>query len=142
MAMFETTIVLKPRSEWRPGMTHEALVDSMDVAIRFAGVTNSWTMPIKGRIDMLATGIRTPVGVKIFGPELPVLERLAKEAAQEVLDRQRSRTLPPMNPAERRIIHVTLVDNKDVLTESQGKGFFKRVTISPAMRRPRGFDRY
>ena len=67
---------------------------------------------------------------------------LAKEAAQEVLDRQRPRTLPPMNPAERRIIHVTLVDNKDVLTESLGKGFFKRVTISPAMRRPRGFDRY
>jgi spoIIIJ-associated protein len=70
------------------------------------------------------------------------LERLAKEAAEEVLDRQRPRTLPPMNPAERRIIHVTLVDNKDVLTESLGKGFFKRVTISPAMRRPRGFDRY
>lgn len=70
------------------------------------------------------------------------LEKMAEEAAQEVRERQRPRTLPPMNPAERRIIHVTLADNKEVATESQGKGFFKRVTISPAMRRPRGFDRY
>lgn len=70
------------------------------------------------------------------------LEKLAEEAAQEVCERQERRTLPPMNPAERRIIHVTLADNKEITTESQGKGFFKRVTISPAMRRPRGFDRY
>jgi spoIIIJ-associated protein len=70
------------------------------------------------------------------------LEKLAVEAAQEVCERQERRTLPPMNPAERRIIHVTLADNKEIATESQGKGFFKRVTISPAMRRPRGFDRY
>jgi len=70
------------------------------------------------------------------------LEKLAEAAAQEVCDRQRPRTLPPMNPAERRIIHITLVDNKEITTESQGRGFFKRVTISPAMRRPRGFDRY
>jgi len=70
------------------------------------------------------------------------LRELAQEAAQEVRDRQQPRTLPPMNPAERRIIHVTLADDKEVATESQGKGFFKRVTISPAMRRPRGFDRY
>ncbi|MDT8341129.1 MAG: CusA/CzcA family heavy metal efflux RND transporter [Longimicrobiales bacterium] len=79
MSMFETTIVLKPESEWRPGMTWEALVDSMDRALRFAGVTNSWTMPIRGRIDMLATGIRTPVGAKLFGPDLAELERLARE---------------------------------------------------------------
>ena len=70
------------------------------------------------------------------------LKELAEEAAREVRDRQRSRTLPPMNPAERRIIHVSLADEKEVTTESQGRGFFKRVTISPAMRRPRGFDRY
>ena len=65
-------------------MTPEALVDSMDAALRFAGVTNSWTMPIRGRIDMLATGIRTPVGVKVFGPELPELERLAREVEAAV----------------------------------------------------------
>jgi len=70
------------------------------------------------------------------------LKKMAEDAAQEVVDRQRPRTLPPMNPAERRIIHVTLADKNEVSTESQGKGFFKRVTISPAMRRPRGFDRY
>ena len=70
------------------------------------------------------------------------LKELAEEVAAEVRQRQRARTLPPMNPAERRIIHVTLADEKDVTTESQGRGFFKRVTISPAMRRPRGFDRY
>lgn len=77
LSMFETTIVLRPEDEWRPGMTSEQLVRDMDGALRMAGVTNSWTMPIKGRIDMLATGIRTPVGVKIFGPDLVELERLA-----------------------------------------------------------------
>lgn len=70
------------------------------------------------------------------------LRQQAEEAAQEVIDRQKPRTLPPMNPAERRIIHVALADRTEVSTESQGKGFFKRVTIRPAMRRPRGFDRY
>ena len=77
--MFETTITLKPRSEWRPGMTTDRLIALMDSAVRLPGVTNAWTMPIKGRIDMLATGIRTPVGVKIFGPDLGVLERLGRE---------------------------------------------------------------
>src|SRR5690606_11423552 len=77
--MFETTIVLKPRSEWREGMTQEKLVAAMDTAVRMAGITNSWTMPIQGRIDMLATGIRTPVGIKIFGEDLATLERVGKE---------------------------------------------------------------
>ena len=77
--MFETTITLKPESEWRPGMTFDALIAVMDSAVRMPGVTNAWTMPIKGRIDMLATGIRTPVGIKIFGPELSELERIGKE---------------------------------------------------------------
>ncbi len=92
LSMFETTIVLRPEEEWRPGMTQEALVDEMDEALRMAGVTNSWTMPIKGRIDMLATGIRTPVGVKIFGPDLAELERLATavEAAVQTVPGTRS----------------------------------------------------
>lgn len=77
--MFETTIVLKPESEWRPGLTLEKLIDELDAAVRFPGLTNSWTMPIQGRIDMLATGIRTPVGIKIFGPDLAELERIGKE---------------------------------------------------------------
>ncbi len=84
LSMFETTIVLRPEDEWRPGVTYESLVDEMDEDLRMAGVTNSWTMPIKGRIDMLATGIRTPVGVKIFGPDLRELERLATEVEAAV----------------------------------------------------------
>ena len=77
--MAETTISLKPETEWRPGMTYDRLVAAMDSAVRMPGVTNAWTMPIRGRIDMLATGIRTPVGVKVFGPDLSELERLGKQ---------------------------------------------------------------
>jgi Cu(I)/Ag(I) efflux system membrane protein CusA/SilA len=77
--MIETTITLRPRSEWRPGMTTQRLIAAMDSAVRMPGVTNAWTMPIQGRIDMLATGIRTPVGIKLFGPDLAELERLGRE---------------------------------------------------------------
>ena len=84
LAMFETTIVLKPEEEWREGLTWDDLLREMDAAIRFPGIPNSWTMPIKGRIDMLATGIRTPVGIKIFGPDLAELERLGKEVENAV----------------------------------------------------------
>ncbi len=79
MEMFETLINLKPQDEWREGMTPEKLVAEMDANLQFPGVSNAWTQPIKARIDMLATGIRTPVGVKIFGKDLKELERLAKE---------------------------------------------------------------
>jgi Cu(I)/Ag(I) efflux system membrane protein CusA/SilA len=84
LAMFETTITLKPQEEWRPDLTWDDLIREMDEAIRFPGIPNSWTMPIKGRIDMLATGIRTPVGIKLFGPELAELERLGKEVEDAV----------------------------------------------------------
>ncbi|MBX9854837.1 MAG: CusA/CzcA family heavy metal efflux RND transporter [Gemmatimonadaceae bacterium] len=77
--MFETTIALKPESEWRPGLTYDRLIAELNSAVRLPGVTNAWTMPIRGRIDMLATGIRTPVGIKVFGPDLAELERLGKE---------------------------------------------------------------
>lgn len=78
LTMIETTIMLKPESEWREGLTPEMLVDSLDVAIQFPGLTNAWTMPIKTRIDMLATGIKTPVGIKIMGPDLDSLNALAQ----------------------------------------------------------------
>ncbi|MDE3217401.1 MAG: efflux RND transporter permease subunit, partial [Gemmatimonadota bacterium] len=74
--MTETTITLKPESEWPAGMTHDRLVAAMDSALRTPGIVNAWTMPIKGRMDMLATGIRTPVGVKVFGPDLDTLQRI------------------------------------------------------------------
>jgi Cu(I)/Ag(I) efflux system membrane protein CusA/SilA len=80
--MFETTITLKPKGEWRAGMKYDRLVAEMDSATKMPGVTNAWTMPIRGRIDMLATGIRTPVGIKIFGPDLAVLETIGKQIEQ------------------------------------------------------------
>jgi Cu(I)/Ag(I) efflux system membrane protein CusA/SilA len=79
MEMFETIINLRPESEWRRGMNLDRLIAEMDAALQFPGVSNAWTMPIKARIDMLSTGIRTPVGVKIFGPDLVELERIARE---------------------------------------------------------------
>jgi len=79
MEMTETVITLKPESEWRPGMTLEALIDEMNRAVTFPGVSNAWTMPISARIDMLSTGIRTPVGVKIYGQDLSEIERLARQ---------------------------------------------------------------
>ena len=82
--MIETTISLKPKSEWRAGMTSEKLIAAMDSAVRLPGVTNAWTMPIKGRMDMLATGIRTPVGVKVFGPDLEELERIGRQIEDAV----------------------------------------------------------
>jgi Cu(I)/Ag(I) efflux system membrane protein CusA/SilA len=77
--MFETVINLKPESEWRPGMTPDKLIAEMDQALQFPGIANAWTMPIKARIDMLSTGIRTPIGIKVFGKDLAEIERVAKE---------------------------------------------------------------
>jgi len=77
--MFETVINLKPESEWRPGMTVDKLIAEMDRSLQFPGVSNAWTMPIKARIDMLSTGIRTPVGVKVFGTDLAEMEKLARQ---------------------------------------------------------------
>lgn len=79
LSMIETTITLKPKSEWRKGMTAKKLIQEMDAAMNIPGVTNAWTMPIKTRIDMLSTGIKTPVGIKIAGNDLNVLESLGKE---------------------------------------------------------------
>ena len=77
--MMETTIQLKPRSQWRPGMTMDKLASELNSAIQFPGVTNAFTLPIKTRIDMLSTGIKTPVGVKITGPSLDVLQKLGEQ---------------------------------------------------------------
>ena len=84
MDMFETTITLRPASRWRAGMTYDRLIAAMDSATRMPGIRNAWTMPIRGRIDMLATGIRTPVGIKVFGPDLGVLEQIARQVEMAV----------------------------------------------------------
>ncbi|MGK9368365.1 efflux RND transporter permease subunit [Melioribacter sp. Ez-97] len=82
LTMVETTIRLKPRDQWREGMTPDKLVEELDAAIKIPGLTNAWTMPIKTRIDMLSTGIKTPVGIKIAGPDLNVLQKLGKEVEE------------------------------------------------------------
>jgi Cu(I)/Ag(I) efflux system membrane protein CusA/SilA len=79
LEMFETVINLKPQEDWRPGMNTDKLIAEMDKALQFPGVANSWTMPIKARIDMLSTGIRTPIGIKVFGKDMEKMERLAKQ---------------------------------------------------------------
>ena len=80
--MFETIINLKPKQQWRPGVNIDGLVAEMDKALQFPGVSNAWTMPIKARTDMLSTGIRTPVGVKVMGSDLVELDKLARQIEQ------------------------------------------------------------
>ena len=80
VSMFETIVELKPKSEWPEGMTRDRIIQELDAKLQIAGVTNGWTQPIINRIDMLNTGVRTQLGVKIFGPDLAALERLALEA--------------------------------------------------------------
>ena len=86
LEMSETIINLKPESAWRPGMTTDRLMAEMDRAVRMPGVSNAWTMPIKARLDMLSTGIRTPIGIKVFGDDLTVMDRVAKQIEQVVRD--------------------------------------------------------
>ncbi|MBS1213207.1 MAG: cobalt-zinc-cadmium resistance protein CzcA, partial [Proteobacteria bacterium] len=77
-SMMEVVVELKPKELWRPGLSYEDLIAEMDRTLQFPGVTNAWTMPIKARIDMLTTGVRTPVGIKIFGPDLKRIEEIGK----------------------------------------------------------------
>ncbi len=84
LEMSETIVNLKPESAWREGMTIDKLIAEMDLALQIPGVSNAWTMPIKNRIDMLATGIRTPIGIKLFGKDLTEMERLAQQIEQAV----------------------------------------------------------
>jgi Cu(I)/Ag(I) efflux system membrane protein CusA/SilA len=79
LTMIETVIQLKPRAEWREGMTPDTLRAEFDRIVQYPGLTNAWVMPIKTRIDMLATGIKTPVGIKVAGPDLKVIERVGKD---------------------------------------------------------------
>ncbi|MCX5646261.1 MAG: CusA/CzcA family heavy metal efflux RND transporter [Phycisphaerae bacterium] len=83
-SMMETTVVLKDKPYWRPGLTWERLIDELDAKMQIPGVTNAWTMPIKARIDMLTTGVRTPVGIKIFGPKLDEIEKIGMQLEQIV----------------------------------------------------------
>lgn len=86
LTMMETVIVLKEQDQWRPGMTWEKLISEMNKKMQIPGLTNAWTLPIKGRIDMLTTGIRTPIGIKISGGDLKELERIGVELEKIVTD--------------------------------------------------------
>ncbi|MEQ1617658.1 MAG: CusA/CzcA family heavy metal efflux RND transporter [Terricaulis sp.] len=78
LEMFETTIQLKPRSQWRPGMTPERIIEELDRAVRVPGLTNVWVPPIRNRIDMLATGVKSPIGIKVSGPDLASIDTAAR----------------------------------------------------------------
>jgi len=80
--MYDTTIMLKPRKEWRPGMTYEKLIREMDEKLQFPGLTNTWTMPVQNRLDMELTGIKTPVGLKIQGPNVEVIQQAGTQLQQ------------------------------------------------------------
>ncbi len=84
--MMEVVVELKPKNQWRPGISYEGLVDEMDRALQLPGVTNAWTMPIKARIDMLTTGVRTPVGIKIFGPDLTEIGKIGEHLEMVLKD--------------------------------------------------------
>ncbi|MCU7376264.1 efflux RND transporter permease subunit [Paucibacter sp. O1-1] len=82
LEMFETTVKLKPREQWRPGMTPERLIEELDQAVKIPGLSNIWIPPIRNRIDMLATGIKSPIGVKVSGSDLQVIDRIAAQVEQ------------------------------------------------------------
>jgi copper/silver efflux system protein len=109
--MYDTTVMLKPRSEWRPGMTYEKLISEMDAKLQFPGLTNTWTMPIENRLDMELTGIKTPVGIKIQGPSLDGIEELGARV-QQILG-----TMPEM---------------RSVFAERVAQGFYINVEVNRA----------
>lgn len=80
--MYDTTIMLKPREQWRPGMTHEKLIQEMDARLQFPGLSNTWTMPVENRLDMELTGIKTPLGMKIQGPTLEGIQQVGAQIQQ------------------------------------------------------------
>jgi len=93
LSMLETTIMLAPPEKWRPGMTMKKLIRELDAALQIPGVTNAWTMPIKNRNDMLSTGIKTPVGIKVAGPDLSVLQRIGAEIEATLHDEPGTRSV-------------------------------------------------
>jgi len=107
--MYDTTIMLKPRDQWRAGMTHEKLISEMDSKLQFPGLANTWTMPVENRLDMELTGIKTPVGLKVQGPNLDEIQRVATEIQQNLS------SLPEMRSA---------------FAEKAGQGFYVNVEVN------------
>src|SRR6185437_5275024 len=91
--MYDTTVMLKPREQWPPGMTYEKLIHDMDEKLQFPGLTNTWTMPVENRLDMALTGIKTPVGMKIQGPSLEGIQQLGLRIQQVLSGMPNSRSI-------------------------------------------------
>jgi Cu(I)/Ag(I) efflux system membrane protein CusA/SilA len=91
--MYDTTVMLKPREQWRPGMTYEKLMREMDEKLQFPGLTNTWTMPVENRLDMALTGIKTPVGMKIQGPSLDGIQQLGAQVQQVLSSLPQTRSI-------------------------------------------------
>src|SRR5437868_3337270 len=91
--MYDTTVTFKPRDQWRAGMTYEKLVSEMDSKLQFPGLTNTWTMPIENRLDMELTGIKTPVGLKIQGPNLDRIQEIGARVQQILSGLPESRSI-------------------------------------------------
>ncbi len=111
LTMIETTIQLRPEEDWRPGMTMERIRDELDRVVQVPGVTNVWIQPIKNRIDMLATGIKTPVGVKVSGADLAVIERIAIDVEQAVAGIEGTASAYAERPVGGRFIEIDI--NRD-----------------------------
>ena len=109
--MYDTTIMLKPREQWRPGMTYDKLIQEMDAKLQFPGLTNTWTMPVRNRLDMELTGIKTPVGMKIQGPDLERIQAIGAQI-QQILS--------------------GMPQTSSVFAERVSQGFYLNVTVNRA----------
>jgi copper/silver efflux system protein len=109
--MYDTTVMLKPRSQWRPGMTYEKLIQEMDAQLQFPGLSNTWTMPVENRLDMELTGIKTPLGLKIQGPNLEGIQQVGAQV-QQILS-----TIPEM---------------RSIFAERVSQGFYLNVEVNRA----------
>src|SRR5262249_41101257 len=109
--MYDTTVMLKPRSEWRAGMTYEKLIQEMDAKLQFPGLSNTWTMPVENRLGMELTGIKTPLGMKIEGPTLEGIQQTGAQI-QQVLS-----SLPEM---------------RSIFAERVSQGFYINIEVNRA----------
>jgi copper/silver efflux system protein len=109
LTMYDTTVMLKPREQWRPGMTYEKLIAAMNAQLQFPGLSNTWTMPVENRLDMELTGIKTPVGMKIQGPSLDGIQRLGAQVEQ---------------------ILSSMADVRSVFSERVSEGFYINVDVN------------
>jgi copper/silver efflux system protein len=109
--MYDTTLMLKPRSQWRPGMTYEKLIQEMDAKLQFPGLSNTWTMPVENRLDMELTGIKTPLGLKIQGPNLEGIQQVGVQV-QQILS-----TIPEM---------------RSIFAERVSQGFYLDIEVNRA----------